>query len=476
MSFAKISLELLKGFAVTCEIFFITLVFAIPLGIILMFAQKCKIKTIKVVIQTFIWVIRGTPLMLQVIAVYYGPAILFNVKMLPRLIAVLVAFIINYACYFSEIFRGGFDSISKGQYEAGAVLGLTKTQIFFKIILIQVIKRIIPPMSNEIITLVKDTSLARVIVVAEILKVAGDYTAKGLIWPLFYTAVYYLVFVGILTILFKCFEKKLDYFKVWFMAFLKVTKLRKSFGKNEVLKGIEFSLEKGKILAIIGPSGNGKTTLLRCLNFLEIPTGGAIELDGELIFDGNSKELKKSKLLDLRDKFGLVFQGYNLFPQYSVFQNVKLALELAEKRRKKENKPTLLELDSIEKEVYSVLKKLKLEEKSNSYPYELSGGEAQRVAIARALVLKPSVLCFDEPTAALDPNLTKEVTKLVKELKNKFNLTIIIVTHEMKFAKRVADEVMLIKNGVVAEYANAEKFFDSPQTDIAKEFLNGFDD
>lgn len=214
MTFVEISLDLLKGFAITLELFFVTLIFAIPLGIILMFAQRCKIKFIKVVIQTFIWIIRGTPLMLQILAVYYGPAILFEAEMLPRLVAVLVAFIVNYACYFSEIFRGGFDSISKGQYEAGLVLGMTRSQIFFKIILLQVIKNVIPPISNEIITLVKDTSLARVIVVSEILKVASNYTAKGLIWPLFYTAVYYLAFIGILTILFKCLEKKLDYFKV----------------------------------------------------------------------------------------------------------------------------------------------------------------------------------------------------------------------------------------------------------------------
>ncbi|MBR7172537.1 MAG: amino acid ABC transporter permease [Clostridia bacterium] len=214
MTFSEISLDLLKGFAVTLQLFFVTLIFAIPLGIILTIIQKCKIKIVKVVIQTFIWVIRGTPLMLQVIAVYYGPAILFEAKMLPRLVAVLVAFIVNYACYFSEIFRGGFDSVSKGQYEAGLVLGMTRPQIFFKVILLQVVKNIVPPMSNEVITLVKDTSLARVIVVAEILKVAGDYTAKGLIWPLFYTAVYYLAFIGILTIIFKCLERKLDYFKV----------------------------------------------------------------------------------------------------------------------------------------------------------------------------------------------------------------------------------------------------------------------
>ena len=152
--------------------------------------------------------------MLQIIAIYYGPALIFHIGLLPRLIAVLVAFIINYACYFSEIYRGGIESISKGQYEAGQVLGLTKGQIFNKIILLQLIKRIIPAMSNEVITLVKDTSLARVIIVTEILKVAQDYAAKGLIWPLFYTGIYYLVFVGLLTVLFNFIEKKMNYFKV----------------------------------------------------------------------------------------------------------------------------------------------------------------------------------------------------------------------------------------------------------------------
>ena len=152
--------------------------------------------------------------MLQVIAVYYGPALLFGWGLLPRMVAVLIAFIINYACYFSEIYRGGINGVPKGQFEAGSVLGMTKSQIFFRIILLQVVKLIIAPMSNEIITLVKDTSLARVIVVAEILKIAQDFTAKGLIWPLFYTAVYYLAFVGILTLIFNFIEKKLKFFEV----------------------------------------------------------------------------------------------------------------------------------------------------------------------------------------------------------------------------------------------------------------------
>lgn len=213
MDFWTVTISLLKGFGTTCELFGLTLVLALPLGLLVAFGSMSRVKVIKAVVRTIIWIIRGTPLMLQVIAIYYGPALLFGWGLLPRFIAVLVAFVINYACYFAEIYRGGIESIAKSQYEAGQVLGMTKTQIFFKVILLQVIKRIVPPMSNEIITLVKDTSLARVIIVVEILKVAQDFSARGLIWPLFYTGVFYLIFVGILTILFNFIEKKLSYFK-----------------------------------------------------------------------------------------------------------------------------------------------------------------------------------------------------------------------------------------------------------------------
>ena len=213
MSFIKVTLELLNGFGTTLQLFFITLALAIPLGLLVAFGSMSKLKPLKFLVKTFVWIIRGTPLMLQVIAVYYGPALLWQWKMLPRINAVIIAFVINYACYFSEIFRGGIESIPRGQAEAGKVLGMTKFQIFSRITLLQVIKKTVPPMSNEIITLVKDTSLARVIVVTEILKVAQDFTAKGFIWPLFYTAVYYLVFIGILTLLFGYIEKKLSFYK-----------------------------------------------------------------------------------------------------------------------------------------------------------------------------------------------------------------------------------------------------------------------
>ena len=211
MNFINISLDLLGGFLVTCEIFAVTLILSIPLGLIITFCSMSKFIPLKAISRGIVWVIRGTPLMLQVIAVYYGPALLFGWGILPRMLAVLVAFVINYSCYFSEIYRGGIDGVPRGQTEAGLALGMSRTQIFFKILLMQVIKRIVAPMGNEIITLVKDTSLARVIVIAEILKIAQEYTARGLIWPLFYTAVYYLIFVGLLTLLFRYTEKKLSY-------------------------------------------------------------------------------------------------------------------------------------------------------------------------------------------------------------------------------------------------------------------------
>lgn len=213
MSFQQVSMSLAVGFLENCRLFFETLLFSIPLGLLICFGSMSKFKPLSYLIKTFVWIIRGTPLMLQLFIVFYVPGLIFGIPMRNRMLAALIAFVINYACYFSEIFRGGIESIPKGQYEAGQVLGLTKAQIFFKIVLLQVVKRIVPPMSNEIITLVKDTSLARVIAVGEILMSAERFAGKGLIWPLFYTGLYFLLFNGLLTILFGYVEKKLSYFK-----------------------------------------------------------------------------------------------------------------------------------------------------------------------------------------------------------------------------------------------------------------------
>ena len=213
MGFWDVTLSLLSGLKETCLIFALTLVLALPLGLVISLGSMSKFKPLSAITKIFVWIIRGVPLMLQVIIVFYVPGFLFGVPLMERFAAVIVAFVINYACYFSEIYRGGIESISKGQYEAGQVLGMTKSQIFFKIILLQVIKRILAPMSNEVITLIKDTALARVVMVIELIKAAERFASYGLMWPLFYTAVFYLALVGILTLLFGYFEKKLSYFK-----------------------------------------------------------------------------------------------------------------------------------------------------------------------------------------------------------------------------------------------------------------------
>ena len=214
-TFWTISLDLLVGFMETLKIFFVTLLISLPLGLIISFGSMSKIKAVKTFCAGFVWIIRGTPLMLQLIIVYYGPGLIFGTGAgLNAYISTYITFGINYACYFSEIYRGGIESISKSQTEAGLVLGMTKSQIFFKVVLLQLIKRIVPPMSNEIITLVKDTSLARIITYYELIFFAQRYIKNGgLLWPLFYTAVYYLVFTAILTLFFRWIEKKLSYFK-----------------------------------------------------------------------------------------------------------------------------------------------------------------------------------------------------------------------------------------------------------------------
>ncbi len=244
------------------------------------------------------------------------------------------------------------------------------------------------------------------------------------------------------------------------MAQLEVKDIRKNFGKLEVLKGISFSLEKGQVLAIIGSSGSGKTTLLRCLNFLEIPDSGSIFIDGKSLLSTDGKPLSDVQIRENRLHFGLVFQNFNLFPQYSVLENVKLA-------------PTLLKKDTPEKidgNARALLGQVGLSDKLAAYPYQLSGGQQQRVAIARALALQPEVLCFDEPTSALDPELTGEVLRVIRGLKSE-DRTMIVVTHEMEFAKNVADVVIYMADGVIEEMGTPEQIFENPQSEKTKSFL-----
>ncbi len=214
MELLDVTLSLMEGFATTIQLFILTLVFALPLGLVISFGSMSNFAPLKAITLTVVWIVRSTPLLLQILVVFYGPGLLFDWPLLPRFMAALMAFVLNYACYFSEIYRGGIQSVPKGQKEAAQVLGMTPVQIFFKVTLLQVIKRIVPPMGNEMITLVKDTALVRVISVYEIIWMGESYIKKGSIWPLFYTAVFYLVFNGLLSLLLAYAEKKMDYIKV----------------------------------------------------------------------------------------------------------------------------------------------------------------------------------------------------------------------------------------------------------------------
>ena len=213
MTFGAVTATLMTGMAVTLKLFFLTLLIALPLGLVISMGSMSRFAPLRWLVKTVVWIVRGSPLMIQIMIIFYGPGLIFGLPLLPRFTAALVAFSVNYACYFSEIYRGGIQSIPVGQQEAGLVLGMTKSQIFFKVTLLQVIKRIVPPMGNEFITLVKDTSLVRVISVYELIWMGETYIKKGLIWPLFYTAVFYLIASGILTLWLTWYEKKLSYFK-----------------------------------------------------------------------------------------------------------------------------------------------------------------------------------------------------------------------------------------------------------------------
>lgn len=264
------------------------------------------------------------------------------------------------------------------------------------------------------------------------------------------------------------------------MSLLNVENIRKSYGKTEVLKDISFSLKKGEVLAIIGSSGSGKTTLLRCLNFLETPGNGKISVNDEVLFDSNDSSAKSdSEIRKRRLHFGLVFQSFNLFPQYTVIENIMLAPKLAAKEQIKQTgeymgaKSYKEALEIIKSNAKSLLKRVGLSEKSESYPCNLSGGQQQRVAIARALALNPDVLCFDEPTSALDPELTGEVLNVIRSLKTS-DSTMIVVTHEIEFARDVADKIIFMADGVIAEEGTPEQVINNPQNPRTQAFLSRF--
>jgi len=254
------------------------------------------------------------------------------------------------------------------------------------------------------------------------------------------------------------------------MAILEIKNITKSFGKTEVLKGIDLSMEKGEVISIIGSSGSGKTTFLRCINFLEQADTGIINLDGEEIFNSDLKHTN-AEIREAQLKFGFVFQSFNLFPQYTVMENIMLAPKTLAKKQPdyKQNKQQIL--DDIKQRALELLDQAGILDKADQYPCQLSGGQQQRVAIVRALILNPKIMLFDEPTSALDPEITNEVLKVIKSLAEE-NMTMIIVTHEMAFAKNVSDRIIFMDGGVIVEEGSPQEVMTAPKSERLKEFLS----
>ena len=412
-------LQMLEGTVVSLKVFFLTLLFSLPLGFVVAKGKMTRIKPIRWITDFYIQIMRGTPLILQLIFFYFAPFYIFGASY-DRFTACIVAFVVNYSAYFAEIYRSGLQSIDRGQHEAAKVLGFSKVYTFFVIILPQVIKRILPALGNEVITLVKDTALAQTIGVAELFRV----------------------------------------------AMLRLEGLRKNFGENEILRDISFTIEKGNVLSIIGPSGSGKSTTLRIITQLEKADDGTLEIGGRTLFrsvDGKSVYSGTKEEREIGLKTGLVFQSFNLFPHFTVMRNITEAQRAVLKRGK----------DEAEEKAMQLLRKMGLEDKAKAYPYQLSGGQQQRVSIARALALDPEILFFDEPTSALDPELTREILKVIRGLAEE-KMTMAVVTHEMTFARAISDYAIFMDGGVIVEEGAPEELFLDPKMQRTRDFIASF--
>ncbi|KAF1856049.1 hypothetical protein Lal_00001053 [Lupinus albus] len=416
---------MLEGTVVTLQMFFITLVLSLPLGLLLALARISRFKAVSGTVGVYIWLMRGTPLMLQLLFVYYGlPFIPYIGIKLPDFPAALVAFTLNYAAYFAEIFRAGIQSIERGQYEGAKVLGMSYVQTMRRIILPQVIKRVLPPISNETITLVKDTSLIYVLAMNDLLRTTRSIVQRDFdTTPFLVAAVFYLAMTFVLTWIFQRLE-------------------------NRSFTHVSLSVQKGEVVAVIGPSGSGKSTLLRCLSRLEVIDRGSISVGEKYwppIVPGERASMQPRMR---RDGFAV---KWNVIEAPQVVQG--------------------LSREAITPEAELLLRKVGLLEKKDAYPSRLSGGQKQRVAIARALAMKPDIMLFDEPTSALDPELTGEVLKAMRQLAEE-HMTMVVVTHEMAFAREVAHRVIFMDKGEIVEEGAPQLLFNSPQHPRTQAFLN----
>ena len=397
---------ILDGLQVTLLITFCAAIFGTLLGGLVCWMRMSRRKWVSTTAKVYIDIMRGTPVLVLLMLMYYVVMAPVNAT---GIVVAIVTFALNMAAYVSEMLRTAIEGIDRGQTEAGLALGYTRRQTFFKIVLPQVVKAVMPVYQGEVISLLKGTSIVGYIAVADMTR-ASDL--------------------------------------------IRVSHLKKSYGDLEILRDINVDIHRGEVISIIGPSGTGKSTFMRCLNLLEQPTGGSIFVDGDdILAKGYPVHL-------MRQKMGMVFQGFNLFAHKTVLENVMMA-------------PCQLQGVSPEKarqEGMALLRKVGLAEKADVYPSSLSGGQKQRVAIARALAMKPDVILFDEPTSALDPTMVGEVLSVIRQLADE-GMTMLIVTHEMKFAHDVSTRIFFMYDGYIHEDGTPQQIFEAPVHSATKAFV-----
>ena len=460
--------KVLQGLQNTLKIAVLGLIIGIVIGTLIATVRvipKYKVlpRILNAICAFYVALFRGTPMVVQLLIFYYVVLPIMGVN-LPSVSVAIAVFGLNSGAYISEIMRSGIQSVDDGQMEGGRSVGLSFSTTMMRIVIPQAIKNILPTLGNEFIALIKETSVVSFVGALD-LYVAFSYIGSNsyeFMVPYIAMALIYIVIVCLITLLVKIMERS----------------LKKNFGDNEVLKGINMTINKGDIVVVIGPSGSGKSTFLRCLNCMEDPTSGKIIFEGVDIAD------PKVDINIHRRKMGMVFQHFNLFNNKTVIENIMLSPVLcAKKDRRKAVMHNMFHKDKLpvrpvkeikkdaKENAHKLLERIGLEDKADVYPSTLSGGQKQRVAIVRSLAMNPEVILFDEPTSALDPEMVGEVLDLMKQLARE-GMTMVVVTHEMGFAREVGTKLVFMDEGKIVEENTPEKFFADPQSPRAKDFLS----
>ena len=450
--------RLLSGLWTTVEISLLSVIGSVIFGLFTGLFMTLQNRAAKFISRFYLEFIRIMPQLVLLFIAYFGITRAFGIS-LSGFTASVIVFILWGTAEMGDLVRGALISIPKSQYESAEALGLSRRQMYRFIIIPQSLRRLLPPAINLFTRIIKTTSLIVLIGVVEMLKTgqqiieANRYTAPdAALW--IYAAIFFLYFLACypLSRMAAYLEKK------WTENILLHTEhLSKKFGEQFILKDISLDVKKSEVVVIIGPSGCGKSTFLRCINGLEPLSGGKVELDGQNISDGSVSRAA------ICQRIGMVFQSYDLFPHMTVLENIILAPMEVQKRKKEE----------VTAEARKLLKRIGLEDKENARPGELSGGQKQRIAMIRALIMKPEIMLFDEVTASLDPEMVREVLDVIMELA-KEGMTMLIVSHEMQFARAVADRILFFDQGVIEEEGTPSELFDHPKRERTKQFLHSF--